>query len=240
MKSLGLLVLLFFGILLVSVVGKQIENMNGIPDVIGGYMPKTVEELDDLKALDTMTAPFAEAEMAAKPVELHPDIKYDPLGTQPSINAELNIQNLNEADVSEWTRSKVSEALTFTIPGIKDHAGNIKGFMSSAGIQEFNKFLDKTSIVKLMQSGNYNLYTSVLDVPVLRLQGPAGGRFSWLYEMPISLTFLPPGYTSYEGLESDQYRSELINVRVQVSRSAKGQGVEGLLIETWEALKRVN
>jgi len=61
----------------------------------------------------------------------------------------------------------------------------------------------------------------------------------WVYDIPVNLTFLPAGVNSYEDLAPNAYQSEALLFRVQLGRVEKGKGDEGLIIETWEAVKRI-
>ncbi|GEM_PF-2039406 len=238
-------------IVLLSNLGSYFSRRSdGIPDVMAKLFPERFVNQEEKLAVETGMAPFAAAENAAQPVELHPDIKYDPLGDSINVTESLDVPHRHEAAVSAWVTESVSEALNFTLDGFEDHKAKLPILMDQNAIREFLAFLDKSQMLGLMQTKNYELKTFVMDVPQMRTNGVVDNRFRWIYDIPVNLTFLPTGSTSYQDLDESKYEFETLNFRVQIGRVAtpkeckdqplhKQRGVcHGLVIETWEALKK--
>jgi len=239
MKTVGLFFLCFFVIVALSVFTAWVERNNGIPNVFAIYFPEHFVDEEDQQALEVMEAPFAAAENSANPVQLDPDIVYDPLGGSISVTDTLNIPHRHEAAISAWVTEQVADALTFTLAGFNDHRTHIAGYMSQNGEEEFRGFLQSAKVLGLMQTGGYSLVGSVLDVPELKTSGDAGGRYRWLYDLEVLLTFLPEGLSSYERVDDSAYQSERLVFRIQIARTPEGVAEDGMVIETWEVLKRV-
>ena len=238
MKNVVLLLILVILIFTLSTITFYVDRNNGIPDVFQIFFPEQFVDQEAEKARETEMAPFAAAENAAQPVELDPEIVYSPLGNNTSIDKTLDLAHMHEAAISQWLKNAVAEILTIKLADNQTHANEVARFLSVNGLKEFETFLDATNIIRLIQSKNFDLNGFVTDVPELKMAGVAGGRYRWLYDVPVNLTFLPSGTKSYENLETDDYRSEFFVLRVQLGRVEKGKGVDGLVIETWEALKR--
>jgi len=250
MKTFAFLFLMIVFIVLLSNLGTIIERNNGIPDFAARVMPESALDIEERTAVETGMAPFAAAENAAQPVELHPEIKYDPLGKNVNVTESLELAHRHEAAVNEWVTETVSEALNFTIQNYMMHTRSLTNLMNANAIKEFQAFMETSQILGLMKTKNYELKSFVTDLPAMRTSGVVEDRYRWVYDVPINLTFLPAGSKSYEELAEDQYQFETLTFRVQVGRVAvpdtckdialeKQKGVcHGMVIETWEALKK--
>lgn len=238
MKNLGLLLVLVVLIFGMSTAAFYAERNNGIPDVFQILFPEKFIDQEAEQARNTQMAPFAAAENAANPVQIDPAIQYDPLGEHVSVEDTLGIAHLPEVAVSKWLQDAIAESLSFSLANRDPHMKGISGFMSENGLTEFQTFLDTTNILKIMESRNYELRGFVTETPELRKAGEAAGVYRWLYDVSVNLTFLPAGTTSYEKLTKEQYRSEFVVLRIQLGRTKKEEGRDGLAIETWAALGR--
>lgn len=232
MRMLGLMLLLVVLIITLTNIASLVGRTNGIPDVLQKFMPESAADKEERGALETLEAPFAQAENAAQV-----DDTYDPLAGSIVVSRDLTIPHRNEPMVSAWVTETIGQALTFDVAGYEAHKQKIAEFMGKTALDEFQAFMVTTNILNLMQSRNLELRAFVTDIPQLVTTGVTQGRYRWIYDIPVNLTFLPPGLTTYEGLGADQYRSEILTFRLQLGRVAEG-GREGLMIETWEALKK--
>lgn len=250
MRTLGFLIFMIVFILALSNIATYVSRSNGIPDVFARLFPEKFVDKEAQKALETGMAPFAEAENAAQPVELHPDIEYDPLGQNVNVSESLDLAHRHEAAVSEWVTESVSEVLNFTVQDYDAHKVKLAHVMNQNAVSEFDNFMEVSQVLGLMRTKNYELKTFVMDIPQMRTSGVVDGRYRWVYDVPVNMTFLPVGSKSYEGLAEDQYQFETLTFRVQIGRVEtpaeckklelqKLRGVcHGMIIETWEVLKK--
>ncbi len=237
MKTIGLLLFMIILIITLSNIAAIVNKSNGIPDVFSHFYPERFVDKEQEEALKTMKAPFAAAENAARPVQLDPEITYDPLGGSVVISETLSIPHRHEAAIAEWATEALSEIMTFSITGYQAHKQQLTTLMSPSAINELQSFMDTSNVLSLMQAKNYELRSFVSDVPTLLTSDSIGGRYRWVYDVPISMTFLPIGKANYEKLKEDEYRLEELTFRIQLGRVAQG-GLEGVIIETWEPLKK--
>lgn len=232
--------LLFFLVILIiglTNIATLVNRNNGIPDVFQILFPEKFVDNEDVQAMETGQAPFAEAENAAQPVQLHPDIEYAPLGDSIVISERLDMPHRNEGAVSAWVTEAVGKIMTFGIRDYQEHLEVIDRLMSAVAVQEYQDFMQKSNVLALMQNRDLELKTFTTDVPRLATTGVVQGRYRWVYDIPVNMTFLPVGATSYETLSPDQFLSETLTIRIQIGRVAEG-GDDGIEIETWEALKK--
>jgi hypothetical protein len=134
----------------------------------------------------------------------------------------------------------MAEILTFKRANYQSHLAEIRDYMSEQGFAEFTSFLNTAGVLSLMQNKKTDLYSSVADTPILLRHGVAGGRYSWLYEVPVDLTFVPEGVVDYEQImdEGMTFETEPLLFKVQVSRTLPDQGREGLVVAAWELMRR--
>lgn len=238
MKTLGFLLLMIVFIVVLSNIAVLVNSNNGIPDVLTRLFPEKYVNKEDQAALQTGMAPFAEAENAAQPEEIDPAIKYNPLGDSINVTESLEIQHRHEAAVSKWATDAVSDILNFGTDSYQERKATVMAeLMSPNALKEFDAFLEESHIISHMSGNGYELKGFVTDVPAMRGSGPVSGRFRWVYDLPVNLTFLPAGSHSYKDLAENQYQFEALTFRIQIGRVPEG-GRDGMIIETWEALPR--
>jgi hypothetical protein len=72
---------------------------------------------------------------------------------------------------------------------------------------------------------------------LLRNEGEVGDRYRWLFQVPVTLSFLPLGETDYAS--GNAARNERIDLIVQVGRVKPFEGNDiGLIIESWSVKAR--
>jgi hypothetical protein len=236
---MGLLFGLSFLILFMTYMANWVSVMNGIPDIMQILYPEKYVDNEALVASETLQAPFARSENSAETNQLQ-GVKYDPVGEENQITNKLNVPHMDVDKAANWAMKYTASSLTFSLQGYGSHKKELASIMSGTGMKEFEKFLSDAKVLQLMQSGRYDIRSSVIGAPDLVDRGVAGGRYSWVYDLPLSVTFLPVGTTSYEDLSPNQYVSEYLKFRVQLTRVEKGYGKDGLVIHSIQLRGRSN
>lgn len=259
MKNLGLLLILIVLITVLSNVATIASRQNGFPDLLGRLFPEEFADPEkeiENKAVDAGVAPFEtqyarqETEVAAqrqaykapvagdaKQVDLNADKIYQATQDENSITAQLDLPHRNEGNVNKWVADTVPDILAFSINNYQDHLKAVSAYMNPNAIKEFNDFMVSSKVLGLMQTHNYEMKGFLTDVPTFRTSGALSGRYRWVYDIPVNLTFLPIGTKTYKDLDPSQYMAEEVSFRLQLGRVAQG-GKDGIEIETWEVLKR--
>ncbi len=255
MRTIGFMLFLIIFIMVLSNIAAMVDKSNGIPDVFSMLYPEKFVDSEEQKALDTGVVPFAsedaQAPVFAEPAEQYTidsaaptknvnldtqDI-YDPLAGNVAVSKELHVPHRHEAAVNDWVTEAVTEIMTFKISEYQKHYQDMAALMDANGLAEWQKFLVDTNILAIMQSKKYELRSFVSDVPRMVTTGVVSDRIRWVYDVPVSLTFLPEGRADYDELDKSEYQFEELSFRIQIGRVAQG-GRDGIAVETWEALKR--
>lgn len=165
-----------------------------------------------------MVAPFAQT--AGKPV------------IAGSNKTGLEIQNLSARDIEQKIEIIVPEALSFNRSNFSGGTTLVQKYFTAGGYQQYKQFMQAAGLETAIQQ---NFQTSVfLDAPPLEISsGVFGGAYKWLFEVPITLNFIPKDIQSYRGGETAQARKALL--RIQFTRVLDQADPDAVKIEIWQA-----
>jgi len=224
--------MLFIVIGLTMMAAHAVQN-NGLPNLLAEWFPEHFGPEDGPRPEDTLMAPFIDPEDAY----LAPDdnalaIPHTP-ETGINLEEELDLPHRSKDEIAEWLIKAVSETLNIEPETYATHRELLKTGLDMYALEDFDQFMQNSNILASLQSQNLKLHSYVEEKPVLLNAGPVEGRYRWLFEMPVTLSFLPAGTRDYRQLESTPLPNESIMVKVQVGR-AGNVGPEGVMIESWE------
>jgi Type-IV b secretion system, inner-membrane complex component len=148
---------------------------------------------------------------------------------------ELNVPHLQTADITEWVGQRVSELLVYNGKTYQQEYKTKVGYFDSFGANEYVKFLQDNNILKPLSTGAYDVRGFTQDMPNLLNQGAISGRYRWLYQVPVMMTFVNTGVTDYKSISDEQTIGTEYILNIQVGRSASASNDHGLLIESWKA-----
>ncbi|MEM7651476.1 MAG: DotI/IcmL family type IV secretion protein [Pseudomonadota bacterium] len=142
----------------------------------------------------------------------------------------LNLQHRTAKDIEEWTVTAVSDAMSFGTAGYEADFEEAKPDFDAGGWGQYQTFLEEKKIMRVLKSGQYDVRSYVKGTPILLNEGAVSGRYRWLYEVPIMVSYLKRGVTDYKNVEPVNQNMAL---RVQVGRVEDPQDDYGLSIERW-------
>ena len=175
---------------------------------------------------ETLQAPFAEPEQATGE-----EAKL----SQPEDAIPLDQPHRASADISEWTVNTVSDLMMFEHVDYKKKLEETKRYFDQGGRGQYDAFLNDTKIIKVLESGKYEVRSYVSDAPLLLNEGAVSGSYRWLYEVPVMVSYLPRGSSTYKNLEPV---NQSIVIRLQVGRSADAETDLRLQVERWSGKAR--
>lgn len=243
MRTIGLILGLMVFVILVSNIAAAVQRMNGIPNPLEIWFPEKFVDKESILAAETRVAPFADIREDDHVDDAGLGVPYEPHMGMQRVAVEMDLPHLHEGAVNKWVMQSVAEALTFQVNdtvAYEEHKKSLTEFMSANGLKEYNAFLNRIRAEDLMRSNDLELKTFVDGVPLMRTSGAVGGVYRWVYDVPLIMTFLPLGASDYREVTSnkgDSFLTENLSVRVQIGRVKQG-GREGIIIETWDVLKK--
>ena len=105
-------------------------------------------------------------------------------------------------------------------------------YFSEDGFQKYQKYLLSSGIAETIRTNDYDVGVYIESEP-LHLNGMViDGKYKWLYQMPVTLSFFPTGQ-AITAENSEQQINNQFNLRVQVTRAKVGDFTEALQIEDW-------
>lgn len=175
----------------------------------------------------TLTAPFAEqATKSAAPLPTATSIPELPENKVPLDQAHRTTEQ-----IGEWLTMAVSEALTFQKADYKDSLNASLRHFDESGKAQYMAFLDENGIVKILESNRFYISGFTQSMPLLLNEGVVDGRFRWLYEVPVMITYLDRAAT--KGYKEAQPVNQNMSLTIQVGRTSDLSAGKDVAIERW-------
>jgi len=205
------------------------------PDFLSKWMPFLFdkEEAEGPPPEETLQAPFPTDSTAAPaaPSRNALDGLYQ---EEENVNNNLSLEHRHPDQVGAWLEEKVSQNLTFSPEGYAQHIAVVSESMSNPAQSQFKTFLQNANILQTMQGRRLSLHSYTEGAPIMLNKGTLGGRFRWVFDVPVVMSFLSAESSGYE--TSGPAINERIWVKVQVGRIA-GDEEHNLIIESWDVRK---
>ncbi len=149
-------------------------------------------------------------------------------------NAPLDDPHRGQEQVGEWLAQSVAQMLNFAGNTYDDHVRAIGPYTDERARTDFHGFVIGSNILDTLNSNSYQLRSSVQGAALLLNKGTVDGRFRWLFEVPVLITFLPADAKSYK--DTEQLSQHLL-VTVQAGRTAYGTNQDELMVESFAVRK---
>lgn len=184
----------------------------------------------------TMQAPFAmddetrnkmQAEQQS-PGAVRP---AQPKHIMPENNTPLNQPHRDNKEISAWLTNVLSDAMTFDKPDYNALIKIDEQYFTEGGKAQYKQFLASTSMMKILDSGKYDVRSFVQGEPLLLNEGAVNGSYRWLYEVPMMMSYVERGAKSYKNLEPV---NQQVILTVQVGRVSGVMEGTAILIERWD------
>jgi hypothetical protein len=187
------------------------------------FFPSLKDDSDDPSK--TLTAPFADKPAAAQlPAPPVTNVRL------PENKIPLDTPHRNDKQMGDWVETAVSEALTFDKPNSQDSLNNNLKYFDEGGKQQYMAFLQDNSVLNVLQSGKFNIRGFAEEKPNLLNEGAVDGRYRWLFEVPIMVTYMD---RNMKGYKDAQPVNQMMSVQVQVGRTADVTSGKDVVIEHW-------
>lgn len=143
----------------------------------------------------------------------------------------LEQPNRTSRELQEWVSMAVSEVLTLDAVQYETQLSQGKGYFTDDGYTQFVSYLNDSTLFDILKNGDLKTSVFVETPPLLLNDGPVGGVYRWLYDVPVTISYIPRTITNYTKTTDAQVRR--VNVRVQVGRIDDPAAPEAVRIESW-------
>ncbi len=151
----------------------------------------------------------------------------------PGGTADLSIEHMSGQEVARWVEVIAVECLSLTPSNFDENTRLVKNYFTEPGYQQYQSYLAQTKFAEVikgrgLQSG------AILERPPLEANSMVqNGVYKWLYEVPITLSFIPAGQTRGSAANAQNQRFTL---RLQLTRAQDPQNPNRIKVEIWQIL----
>lgn len=177
------------------------------------------EEYDPTKE---MIAPFAVGQGAEEKQKL------DGL---PEDSIPLDKPHRMSKDIGAWVMTAAGSAMNFEAGSAAEQLKTRDNLFDTVGKNQYLAFLKETRMLNVAQDGRFNVVSYVNQPPLLLNEGNVNGRYRWLFQVPVVVTYLDKSMKTYKGAEAKLIQEA--NLNVQVGRIRSDDKPDGLQIEQW-------
>ena len=133
----------------------------------------------------------------------------------------LNVPNLSTPALMSWVAQSATEVMTFGFHDYKRRLQEASRNFTRRGWGSFTKALENSRIMETVVSNNQVVTAAPRSSPILISEGTVNGRYQWVVELPLNVT-----YQSGSKTRSDNLVVTLVIVRVSKLESPNGLGIE--------------
>lgn len=186
-----------------------------------------LHEEPDPDPTGTGIAPFT------NPADVKPLTQQEMIkGALSTDNTPLDQPHRSSRDLEDWLQQAMAEALSFDSLNYDVYRTQLlpRG-MSASGLDEFNNWVVSNGILNALAANGLQLNAFSMERPFLLNEGVVSGRYRWLYETPVMISFVPRGTKVYDPKLAVDSRRLIITV--QIGRVEQSVLEHNVMIETW-------
>lgn len=140
-------------------------------------------------------------------------------------------------ELAQWVSRSVSEVMTFDARGYEDELANAEKYFAPAGYAEYKAYLEQADMKNSLVQGQLKASVIVEQNPLLLNSGAVGGVFRWLYEVPVTISYVPQDATSLDP-NAAKAATRKLTIRLQLGRHDAAENEDAVQIESWKVLAR--
>jgi len=177
---------------------------------------------------------FSDGTIFAPKIEHAPFVERDENGNVLEAKFKeykLDAAHRTDGEISAWLSVIVSDALSFEIKNYSELAKRLRGEFTTEGFVQYQEYLKSSGIFNNLKDGNYRISTYIDQSALLLNDMALDDVYRWLYEVPITITFLPLGQTEYES--GADIISRKMTLQAQIRRVNLPEDDGAVQIESW-------
>lgn len=140
----------------------------------------------------------------------------------------LNQPNLSAPALMSWVAQAVTEVMTFGFSDYRRRLQEASRNFTKRGWESFTQALQRSRIIEMVEVNQQVLTAAPKGAPILESEGLVAGRYQWVVQIPLVLTYQSGAKTTNSGLL----------VTVVVVRVPRLESPNGVGIEQWVAVPR--
>ncbi len=174
---------------------------------------------------ETLKAPFADEDAVIE--------EMDASGNAAN-QTPLHLRHRTNDIITSWVQITIPEMITYKAKSYnKEYRDKIKYF-DRIGLAEYIKFLKERNFITTLKTGRYDISGFIKNYPIILNEGAIDGRYRWLYQANIMLTYIQSGTRDYSNIKQEDAITQEFILTFQIGRSRQATNEHGLLIESWD------
>ena len=133
----------------------------------------------------------------------------------------LNEPNLSTPALMSWVAQASTEVMTFGFNDYRRRLQEASRNFTRRGWESFTQALQRSRIIEMVETNQQVITAAPRGAPILQSEGLYQGRYQWVVQLPMVLTYIAGSKT-----RSDNLLVTLIIVRVPRLESPYGVGIE--------------
>ncbi len=151
----------------------------------------------------------------------------------------LSVQNLSAHELSERLSNIVAETLSFTASDFASGSRAAEKYFTPSGYQQYVEFLTSAEFERSLRDQNLKSGAYVEEPPVELTHGVYEGVYKWVFEVPVTVSFIDTRADTYRDGEIKPVNRRFI-LRAQFARVKEGTDPNAVKIELWQILPTRN
>lgn len=159
--------------------------------------------------------------------------KPEPLSDVAAGEADLSIRHMSSQEIASLLEIMISESLSFSPANFDRNSDLVQNYFTPYGYQQYKTYLSNSRFgdtlkAQQLQSGVF------AERPPLELNALVqNGVYKWLYEVPVTISFIPVNSETYRG-GATQAKNQRFTLRVQLTRVKDPENPNKIKIEIWQ------
>lgn len=167
-------------------------------------------------------APFSETLSLSPTTQSLAEVHSLPLHKPHRTNKELQ----------GWINTVVSESLFFDSDNYKEVQDVLKKYYTTSGFKQYQDYVASAEILKSLRQNNYRISVFVEAQPLLLNGQEMKNIYRWLYQLPITISYLPRNSNSLLRNAKDMVNRKL-TLTLQLRRARLPDDPDAIQIESW-------
>lgn len=143
----------------------------------------------------------------------------------------INIDKPHRGDkeLKGWIGSAISESLTLDPRRLESTYNQVKPYFTQSGFQAYQEYLESAGIISSLQSTDNRMSLFMEQQALLLNAVEVDGVYRWLYQIPVTLSFIPRNNTR----TGRNVTNRKVTIRIQIRRVPVSENEDGMQIESW-------
>ncbi len=133
----------------------------------------------------------------------------------------INRPNLTTPALMSWAAQASTEVMTFGYHDYRRRLNESSRHFTRIGWDSFMSALDKARIIEMVENQQMVVTSSPRSAPIILSEGVVNGRYQWVIQLPISVSYQAAGKN-----KAEKFLIDLTIVRVPQLENPNGVGIE--------------